>query len=122
MLRTLLPAVRLGRLQPAVLGYLPWEEGDEDESQWWVHSWDFGYHELGVGDLTRQADLEEIARDVGLQLGWGHSNGIAAPLEDLQREAQSRALDLSRARVRALSRRLADEVFQSWVRFREGVR
>lgn len=120
MLRTLLPAARLGRLRPAVLGYLPWEEADKDESQWWVHSWDFGYRELEVGDLTRQAELEEIARDVGLQLGWGHCNGIAAPLEDLHRVAQARALGISRDRVRALSRQLADEVYQSWVQLREG--
>lgn len=120
MLRILLPAARMGRLEPAVLGYLPWEDGAEDESQWWIHSWDFGYRELAIGDLTSQADLEEIARDVGLQLGWGHVNGIGAPLEDLHREAQARALDLSRERVRALARQLADEIFQGWVRFREG--
>lgn len=120
MLRTLLPAARLGRLQPEVLGYLPWDEKSEDRSQWWIQSWDFGYRELKVADLGSQADLEAIARDVGLQLGRGHCNGIAAPLEDLHRAIQSRAFELSRDRVRTLSRQLADDVFQGWVRFREG--
>jgi hypothetical protein len=120
MLRTLLPAARLGRLHPEVLGYLPWEPESEDESQWWIHSWDFGYRELRVADLTSQTDLEDIARDVGLQLGRGHCLGIAAPLEDLHRATQARALDLTRDQVRRLSHELAGEVFQSWVRFREG--
>jgi hypothetical protein len=87
-----------------------------DKSQLWVHSWDLGYRELEVEDLTSQPDLEAIARDVGLQLGRGHCNGIAAPLEELHRLAQTRALDLTRGRVEILARRLADEVYQGWVR------
>ena len=116
VLRILLPAARMGRLRPAVLGYLPWEQGAVDKSQLWVHSWDLGYRELEVEDLTSQPDLEAIARDVGLQLGRGHCNGIAAPLEELHRLAQTRALDLTRGRVEILARRLADEVYQGWVR------
>ncbi|MGH7572779.1 MAG: DUF2252 family protein [Gemmatimonadota bacterium] len=116
MLRILLPTARLGRIKPRVLGYLPWEEDAGDESQWWVHSWDFGYQGLDIGDLRDQADLEAIARDVGLQLGRGHCNGIAAPLEDLHRLAQARAFGLTRERVRTLAKRLADEAYQSWLR------
>jgi hypothetical protein len=116
MLRILLPTARLGRIKPQVLGYLPWEEGAADESQWWVHSWDFGYQGLEIDDLGSQADLEEIARDVGLQLGRGHCNGIAAPLEDLHRHAQARAFDLTREQVRVLAKELADEIYQSWLR------
>ncbi|MGH7563531.1 MAG: hypothetical protein ACREK5_03795, partial [Gemmatimonadota bacterium] len=118
MLRILLPTARLGRIKPRVLGYLPWEEDAGDESQWWVHSWDFGYQGLDIADLESQADLEEIARDVGLQLGSGHCNGIAAPLEDLHRLAQARAFGLTRERVRTLAKRLADEAYQSWLRQR----
>jgi hypothetical protein len=116
MLMTLLPTVRMGRLQPVVLGYLPWDEEGDDRSQWWVHSWDFGYRELDIGELTSQADLAEIARDVGNQLGRGHVNGIAAPLEELNRHAQARTLGMVRERVEVLAKRLADEVYQGWVR------
>lgn len=116
MLMTLLPTARMGRLRPSVLGYLPWEEGGEDRSQWWIHSWDLGYGELDIDDLTSQEDLAAIARDVGLQLGRGHCNGIAAPLEELNRLAQARALDLTRDQVEILARRLADEIYQGWVR------
>ncbi|MGH7588741.1 MAG: DUF2252 family protein, partial [Gemmatimonadota bacterium] len=89
LLRILLPAARMGRIRPAVLGYLPWEQGAQDKSQLWVHSWDLGYQELDVKELASQADLEAVARDVGLQLGRGHCNGVAAPLEDLHRLAQA---------------------------------
>ena len=116
MIMTLLPTARMGRLQPAVLGYLPWEAGGEDRSQWWIHSWDLGYGELDIDDLTSQEDLAAIARDVGLQLGRGHCIGIAAPLEDLNRLAQARALGLIRGHVKLLSKRLADEIYQGWVR------
>ncbi|HKY59679.1 MAG TPA: DUF2252 family protein [Gemmatimonadota bacterium] len=116
MLLTLLPTVRMGRLRPVVLGYLPWEEGGDDQSQWWIHSWDLGYRELDVDELTSQGDLAAIARDVGLQLGRGHVNGIAAPLEDMNRLAQARTLDLVRERVEVLAKRLADEAYQGWVR------
>lgn len=116
MLMTLLPTARMGRLRPVVLGYLPWEEGGEDTSQWWIHSWDVGYGELRIDDLTSQEDLVEIARDVGLQLGWGHCNGIAAPLEAMNRLAQTRALGLVREHVEVLARRVADEVYQGWMR------
>ena len=116
MLMTLLPTVRMGRLRPEVLGYLPWEEEGGDKSQWWIHSWDFGYGELEIGDLESQADLADIARDVGLQLGRGHCNGIAAPLEDLNRDAQARALGLTRGHIKTLAKQLADESYQAWVR------
>lgn len=116
MIMTLLPTARMGRLQPVVLGYLPWEEGGQDQSRWWIHSWDLGYRELAIGDLTSQEDLVAIARDVGLQLGRGHVNGIAAPLDGLNRLAQARALDLTRDQVEFLARRLADEIYQGWVR------
>jgi len=116
MLMTLLPTARMGRLKPVVLGYLPWEEGGEDVSRWWIHSWDLGYRELAIGDLTSQEDLAAIARDIGLQLGRGHVNGIAAPLEELNRLAQARTFGLTRNRVEFLARRLADEVYQGWVR------
>jgi hypothetical protein len=66
--------------------------------------------------LTSQADLAEIARDVGNQLGRGHVNGIAAPLEELNRHAQARTLGMVRERVEVLAKRLADEVYQGWVR------
>jgi len=116
MIMTLLPTARMGRLLPVVLGYLPWEEGGEDQSRWWIHSWDLGYRELAIGDLTSQEDLAAIARDVGLQLGRGHVNGIAAPLDGLNRLAQARALDLTRDQVEFLASRLADEIYQGWVR------
>jgi hypothetical protein len=120
MLMTLLPTVRMGRLRPEVLAYLPWEDEGGDQSQWWIHSWDFGYRELEIGDLESQADLAEIARDVGLQLGRGHCNGIAAPLEDLNRDAQARALGLTRGHIETLAKRLADEIYQAWVRQMRG--
>jgi hypothetical protein len=110
----------MGRLRPEVLAYLPWEDEGGDQSQWWIHSWDFGYRELEIGDLESQADLAEIARDVGLQLGRGHCNGIAAPLEDLNRDAQARALGLTRGHIETLAKRLADEIYQAWVRQMRG--
>jgi hypothetical protein len=43
--------------------------GHADSPGWWVRSWDRTYKELEIADIKAPLDLEEVAEDVGAQLG-----------------------------------------------------
>ncbi len=66
--------------------YLGYAEFDGDT--FWIHGWADNYHEMDLDELESPEVLKTIAYDVGLQLGRGHVNQIAAPLDAQLRRAQ----------------------------------
>jgi hypothetical protein len=54
----------------------------------WIHGWADNYMEMEIEDIESPEMLREIAYDVGVQLGRGHVNKIAAPLDAQLRRAQ----------------------------------
>lgn len=73
--------------------------------QLWLQSWDPGYVELSVTDLSSQAELDELA---AIQL--------PSLLARYQRIAQRHAFDELRPRIAALARGLAAASNQGWTR------
>jgi len=63
-----------------------------DEQTFWIHGWADNYHEMDLSEIESPEVLRAIAYDVGLQLGRGHVNQIAAPLDAQLRRAQRRFL------------------------------
>ena len=116
--------LRLGRLRPEVLAFVPHVEEGRDASldDWmcWVRSWDPGYQEIDVEDLEGD-DLLEVARDVGHQLGRGHALLVTAPLERQHRIAQHQSARALRPRIVVAARELAEEVRAAWRADREAL-
>ena len=112
--------LRLGRLRPEILAYLPHPgltaEAEQHRGGWmyWVHSWDPGYRELKVTEIAAQSELMEIAADVGRQLGQGHCRYVTAPLEAQHRFAHHTSIEEVRDQVFVTSRLLAAQVVEDW--------
>lgn len=107
----------LGPRLPEVFGFLP--VGDTpDTPELWVQSWDPGYRELSVADVTSQGELNDLAVDAGRQLAGHFWTTFPAPVRGHQRFAQLRAFDETQARARALASTWADEVLREWEAFR----
>jgi hypothetical protein len=85
----------------------------------WVHAWARGYRELSVADLRNSDELSEVAFDVGVELGLGHPKRIAARFDREFRESILQAVSAREARLKGLSKHMADEVETAWARFRD---
>ena len=109
----------IGRRMPEVFGFMP-QEQDVTAPEWWVQSWEPGYRELSISDISSQTDLEELAADAAHQLAGHFWNSFPEPLRRYLRFAQLRAFDLVEARARQLAKDLGDEVAKEWERFRSG--
>ena len=83
---------------------------------YWFHAWPDNYAELRVASLATPLALQEVAFDVGVQLGRGHGrlkrSGDSRRLRQ-QLEAALPTIDLS-----VLSVALADATEEAWRRFR----
>ncbi|MCP4204057.1 MAG: DUF2252 domain-containing protein [bacterium] len=85
----------------------------------WIHAWVENYKEVEIGEsLVSPVELAEVAYDVGIQLGRGHSNQIGAPLDTQLRREQVRILDRDRDRLRQAVRELAELTLEAWQMFR----
>ena len=118
MFRPLMAAARIGRRLPDVFGYVPLEQRRDRPVHFWVQEWDPGYSELSIADLQGQAELDQIVRDAGLQLGTGASSLVPEALLGQHRYACLRVFDMLDARVRESARSLATEVVQQWNQLR----
>ena len=90
-----------------------------DGRPFWIHGWADNYEELEVGTLISHAELGEIAYDVGVQLGRGHTKQIAAPLDHQLRRREREIVD---EHERALRRNIGEFVERTeaaWRRFRD---
>lgn len=112
--RVLVGQARIAYVPYDHIGYL-----HLDGRTFWVHSWVMNYRELDVSEQAYEpADLAEVAFDVGVQLGRGHPNQIATPMDaELRGELAViiRALRPRLTREVAALRRL---VVDAWMRFR----
>ncbi len=85
----------------------------------WVHSWVDNYRELEIEDLAADdGNLAEIAFDVGAQLGRGHPNQIAVPLDAELRREQARLVARDGEPLEREVTALAHEVVAAWELFR----
>jgi uncharacterized protein DUF2252 len=109
----------LGRRMPDIFGFLP-QEQDQSAPEWWVQSWDPGYRELSIADITTQSELDELAADAAHQLAGHFWGTFPEPLRQYLRFAQLRAFELVETRARQLARELAAETVAGWERFRSG--
>ncbi len=118
MFRVIYAVVTIGRRVPDVIGWVPISQQRRHPVHYWVNSWDPGYRELEVGHLETAAELEQVVRDVGLQLGSSVVRGVPDAIAGQFRQAHLRALELTHGRVVSLSESLAQEILEAWKRFR----
>jgi hypothetical protein len=83
---------------------------------YWFHAWPDNYEELRVASLGSPQDLQDVALDVGVQLGRGH--GRQKHSADARRVRAQLATALGGVDLTALSRVLADATEEAWRRFR----
>ncbi|MGF1511802.1 MAG: DUF2252 family protein [Myxococcota bacterium] len=89
----------------------------------WIHSWADHYRELDVDTmLAEPEDLLEILFDIGLQLGRGHPNQIASPLDDELRDVLVDFSRGARPSLFAFARRAASRTRVAWERFRRNTK
>ena len=91
------------------------------DKPYYTHAWQVQYIELGVNDIQNAEELEEIAEDVGLQLGRGHAKAKdPARVPSLRKQLREDAGRLA-PEVEAAAFELALEVSRAWERFREAM-
>jgi uncharacterized protein (DUF2252 family) len=105
---------QVGRLEQRLLVALPTLMRDATSSRgWWVREWDPSYRELEIADLASAVELQEVAHDVGAQLGRVNlvtPSGAVAGDRRRQRQAIS---DLA-PRMRQVAHDLAGRVLAGW--------
>jgi hypothetical protein len=83
----------------------------------WIHAWPDNYAELDIRKtLQSPRDLEEIAYDVGVQLGRGHPAGLGD--ESAARLRTALLKTLPEARLEDAVRELLSSTLTAWERFR----
>ena len=112
--RILVAQSRIAYVPYRFLGYL-----QMGKKYFWVHSWVDNYRELSIRKLKASPqELAEVAFDVGVQLGRGHANQIAAPHGAELRRAQLRLIDRHQTALIQTTHALAAETEAAWSRFR----
>jgi hypothetical protein len=119
--RTIVGRARLGGDDDPFLAVIPrGPEETPDDPPFWVQSWQLDYRELDAArDLTSADELDELAYQVGLQLGRGHIRQIAAPFDDQLRRACRDMLRDYGARIRATIDSMTGRTLASWQHFRD---
>jgi Uncharacterized protein conserved in bacteria (DUF2252) len=107
----------LGPRVPDVLGYVGLADHAETRP-FWVQSWEPGYVELSLADVTTQAELEEVGEEAARQLAGHFWTRFPEQLRGYQRYAQLQGFDQVRARAMTLATELTREVVSEWERFR----
>ncbi len=91
-----------------------------NKMNFWVHSWVDNYKEVDLTEsFSSVQELAEIAYDVGIQLGRGHTNQIAAPLDIQLRREQLRLLAEHEGTLKATCYDLTDLTIAAWRAFRK---
>jgi hypothetical protein len=117
--RILLGQTRVGGQPMRFLAQIPRGPGEAlSDVPIWVQAWLDNYHELSVADpgLT-EAELREVSRDVGAQLGRGHVMKIADPMGAQLRAAQLQMLRELEPRIRASVTDMEALTLRSWKAF-----
>ncbi len=85
----------------------------------WVHAWEDNYSELEIDeDFESLEEIAEMAFDVGVQLGRGHTRQAAAQLEKQLRREQAEQIDRDAEKIKAASQELARLTLEAWERFK----
>ncbi len=84
-----------------------------------VHAWARNYREIVPTDVESADELQEIAVDVGVQLGRGHPRHVAPPLDHELRSTLGRYVAERADALRDLAKSMANEVSIAWLRLRE---
>jgi hypothetical protein len=106
----------LGPKMPEVFGFA--SLGVEGTPEFWLQSWDPGHHELSIKDLRAEAELVEVAEDAARQLAGHFWTRLPEAIRAVQRQAQLKAFDMTRARATSMAREFSDETYREWERFR----
>jgi hypothetical protein len=102
----------------SMLGYVHFRD-----HSFWAHAWVDNYRELDLDEsLKTLEELQEVAYDVGVQLGLGHPNQYETPLALQLRREQIRLLDRDEAQIKETTRALAELVERAWSDFSSQVR
>jgi uncharacterized protein (DUF2252 family) len=110
---------QLGRLDHPLVVALPLLAGARaGVGGWWVKTWERSYRELEVADLASAAELQELAHDVGAQLGATNLKDSAVSLAELKRQAELKGITRLDARIRQVAHELTVAVVEAWERFR----
>ena len=89
----------------------------------WVHAWVQNYREVASGEsFESPEELAAVVYDIGIQLGRGHTNQIAAPLDEQLRREQMVILDRREVMLRQTIGELTDLTLEAWESFGEQVR
>ncbi len=115
--RILISQARIAYNPFRYLGYLGF-----DGKTYWAHSWVDNYKEIKIATTMQSPEeLAEVAHDVGAQLGLGHPEGIASPLDLQLRNAQILFIDDHGDDLAQICRDLAEEITTVWRSFRAAV-
>ena len=110
---------QMGRIRHDIVVVVPDPpDAAPEDREWWARSWEPSYRELRLDALESPAELGEVVRDAGAQLGAGHSraHGDAAP--GLPRGGQLDWLDRSEHRMRAVATQMTEDLLEAWEAFR----
>jgi hypothetical protein len=114
-IRILLGQLRIAYQPYSFLGYARFLN-----KTFWVHAWVDNYEEMSIGETFRSVeDLRQVAEDVGVQLGRGHTNQIAPELDQQLRREQLRVLERDAEKIKQARRELATETLIAWKQFRK---
>ena len=87
----------------------------------WVHGWTDDYMELSIdSSFASPQDLQQVAYDVGIQLGWAHPKEVAG--KDFRPGLRGILLQATRkneGRIRKTIDDLAEATVGAWMAFRE---
>ena len=119
--RTIVGHARLGENDDPFLAVIPrGPEETPDDPPFWIQSWHPDYRELDAADdVTSVDELDDIAYQVGLQLGRGHIRQMATPFDDQLRRAVRDMLRDYGPRIRATINGMTERTLASWQHFRD---
>lgn len=121
-LRVLRVQAQLGRIPHDIIAVLPGDQQQgPDARDWWVRSWEPSYGELDIDEIASSAELAEIVRDVGAQLGDGHVPRGSDELEAQARYLQRRFIDDHAGTMREVALAMTKELLESWELLRADV-
>lgn len=86
----------------------------------WVHDWTHDYREASIrSTIQSPRELREIAFDAGVQMGRAHPKRPDGGPDKDRRQAVTRSLDATEARVRAAIREMAEKTEAAWQTFKD---
>jgi len=106
---------QIGRLQQRLLFGLPGLGGKRTDGRgWWVKTWDRTMREVTIDDFRSPSELQELAHDVGAQLGSTNLVHPSAALASEERLVEREAVTRLESRIRRLAHDLTAALLRAW--------